>query len=239
MNQPPPALQRKRPPQAAQQSLYGPTVPDQRRDGFAPQGAIGGGGGDRRPWREDNNDFDYQHQEEGIRRAHAREPSGSGLEYNDAEYRRQVARPAVVTDEPVYANNELDILTGGSGRFPLPRNYPAPEFSRQQPEGRGFIAAEAQLWSGDATGDNGAGSRAGSQRLLDEEPKWSRQVPNDLQQQQRGAVARSQQVDREDHRNMGRGLASNEQLARQADRVASRASQDRRSEEPAPAQSVR
>jgi hypothetical protein len=43
----------------------------------------------------------------------------AGLDYNDAEYRRQVARPALIKEEePVYANNELDILTGGSaGRY--------------------------------------------------------------------------------------------------------------------------
>ena len=121
----------------------------------------------------------------GPAAVHSRAGSAAGVDYNDAEYRRQLARPATVTEEPVYANNELDILTGGSsaaGKFYPGRNtetFAASAASRPSDRG-GASAVEDRLWSGDYTRAE-AHSRLGGERSEQrktassvEEDQWNR-----------------------------------------------------------------
>ena len=57
---------------------------------------------------------------------------GGGLQYNDDQYLVQVARPAMVTDEPVYINNPSPSSPGGhslSGQFSLDSLPPPTPFS--------------------------------------------------------------------------------------------------------------
>ncbi len=93
-------------PSAELQARLGPAGNARRPDTEAP-GRAGGGGPLLHTSRAGSGD-------ENQTRA-----GSAGLDYNDAEYRRQLARPALIKEEePVYANNELDILTGGSaGRY--------------------------------------------------------------------------------------------------------------------------
>ena len=60
---------------------------------------------------------------------------GGGLQYNDDQYLVQVARPAMVTDEPVYMNNPSPSSPGGhslSGQFSLD-SLPPPTPFRGEP----------------------------------------------------------------------------------------------------------
>ena len=49
-----------------------------------------------------------QQYNDAVQRSQVARPA---VEYNDAEYRLTVARPALVTDEPVYSNNEEENVT--------------------------------------------------------------------------------------------------------------------------------
>ncbi len=95
-------------PSAELQARLGPAGNARRSDTEAP-GRAGGG-----PLLHHNSRAGSGSGDENQTRA-----GPAGLDYNDAEYRRQLARPALIKEEePVYANNELDILTGGSaGRY--------------------------------------------------------------------------------------------------------------------------
>ncbi len=183
----------------------------------------------------------------GLLLHHSRAGSGSGdenqtragsagLDYNDAEYRRQLARPALIKEEePVYANNELDILTGGSaGRYAANDRSSETLFnvssgSRQLDHRSGGLEGDSTAWGTALGAPLGGGRINEDQRKYEPEGakggEW-RQVDR-MDPRNPGPEQRGGRPDRGEERHLGavpRNFADN---ARSSRRSPSASSQER------------
>jgi hypothetical protein len=161
----------------------------------------------------------------------------AGLDYNDAEYRRQVARPALIKEEePVYANNELDILTGGSaGRYAAKdrssETFNVSSGSRQLDHRSGGLDGDSTAW-GRGVSPPGGGRTNEDQRKYEPEGaqggEW-RQADGWMDPRNPGPEQRGGRPDRGEERHLGavpRNFADNARSSRRSPSASSQEGQN-------------